>query len=110
MKACQLTVVPSLEEPLGLVAIESMMAETPVIASRTGGLTEIIEHEKTGLLVPRRDHRALGDAVLRLASDARLREQLVQAGRAFVKQRFAPDVLVNQIESIYRQIADRKAA
>ena len=59
MAIFDITVVPSVEEPLGLVAIESLAAGTPVVAANTGGLPEIVQHEKTGLLVPPSDSDAL---------------------------------------------------
>ena len=64
MAASQISIVPSIEEPLGLVAIESLLANTPVIASDTGGLKEIIKHNETGILVPPADHNALANAVI----------------------------------------------
>ena len=69
MAAFDIGVVPSLEEPLGLVAIESLMAGTAVVASDTGGLKEIISHGETGLLVPPASPESIANAVVKLASD-----------------------------------------
>ena len=97
LSALDLTVVPSIEEPLGLVALESLAAGTPVIASRTGGLPEIIDHEKTGLLVPPANPQAIENAVVRLAQSAETRQQMGDAGRLMVSDRFDPESLANQV-------------
>ena len=59
-------ILPSIYEPLGLAAIEAMASGKPTIVTRTGGLTDIVEHEKTGLLVAPKDVEALAKAMLRL--------------------------------------------
>ena len=112
MHAFDITVVPSIEEPLGLVAIESLASETPVIASHTGGLPEIIEHGQTGLLVPPRHPEALEEAISTLASDPDLRHQLGKNGRQFVRKMFEPQSLIDQVEQAYARLVapHRKAA
>lgn len=113
LAASQLTVVPSIEEPLGLVAIESLMSGTPVVASDTGGLTEIIRHEQTGLLVPVGDSSNLAAAVIRMAGDEPLRNKLAENGRQHVQTTFSKSILIDQVEQVYNQVAaapSRKAA
>ena len=107
MTACDVTVVPSLEEPLGLVAIESLMAKTPVVASRTGGLKEVVIDGQTGLLVPPGDENAIAAAVIRLAKDKGLREQLSQNGYEHVCKTFAPSNLIDQVADIYQRILSK---
>ena len=109
MTAFDFTVVPSLEEPLGLVAIESLAAGTPVIASNTGGLPEIIQHDSTGLLVPPRDAEALAEGVIRLASDQSLRHRLGSVGRSFVINHFSPERLVSQVERIFERVVAQQS-
>lgn len=110
MAACELTVVPSVEEPLGLVAIESLMAGTPVVASCTGGLTEIIKHNQTGLLVPVGDEAAIAQAVVALANDSQFRNRLAMQGREHVFHTFSPKHLIDQVESVYNHLLQRKRA
>ena len=110
MAACDMTVVPSLEEPLGLVAIESLMAKTPVVASRTGGLQEVILDNQTGLLVEPCDEQAIAKSVIRLAQDPLLRQRLAEQGKAHVLQTFAPDQLLNSVVKIYERILHFKRA
>jgi glycosyltransferase involved in cell wall biosynthesis len=77
-----LAVVPSREpEPFGRVAIEAMAASLPVVAAAHGGLKEIVDHKKTGLLVAPNDPRALADGLGRLLRSADLRRQMGTAGR-----------------------------
>ena len=109
LSALDLTVVPSLEEPLGLVALESLAAGTPVIASHTGGLPEIIDHGKTGLLVPSADPAALENAIVRLAESAKTRQRMGEAGRAMVSERFDPTSLANDVEAIYQRVIQSRA-
>lgn len=78
-------VVPSLAEPFGITAIESMLDGTPVIASNSGGLKEIVEDEKTGLLVSPGDVDMLASAILRLWQHPELRKKL--AGASIEKAR-----------------------
>lgn len=101
LTAFDITVMPSIEEPLGLVAIESLMAGTPVVASATGGLVEIVQPNKNGLLVPPCDSTALADAVIKLAVDSELRNRLGSQGRQSVRDKFAPQTLIDQVEEVY---------
>ena len=78
-------VVPSLAEPFGITAIESMLDGTPVIASNSGGLKESVEDEKTGLLVSPGDVDMLASAILRLWQHPELRKKL--AGASIEKAR-----------------------
>ncbi len=110
MAVFDITVVPSVEEPLGLVAIESLAAGTPVVAANTGGLPEIVQHEKTGLLVPPSDSDALATAIMRYINDEELRNRLGEAGKQYVLDRFSPESLVSDIESVYEQVCYRRSA
>lgn len=74
-------VVPSLAEPFGITAIESMLEGTPVIASDSGGLKEIVEDERTGLLVSPGDIDMLASAILRLWEHPELRKKLSGASK-----------------------------
>lgn len=75
-------VVPSLwEEPFGMAAIDAMMRGSAVIASRIGGLTEIVLHGETGHLTPPGDIGALAEALLRICGDRETAERLGRAAR-----------------------------
>jgi glycosyltransferase involved in cell wall biosynthesis len=83
MQAADVVVVPSREEPLGLAAIEALACGIPVIASRTGGLVDVIQGDVNGLLVDPADPGAVAAALVRL-EDASLRRKLADASRASV--------------------------
>jgi glycosyltransferase involved in cell wall biosynthesis len=93
--------VPSLNEAMGQVAVEALLARTPLIASRTGGLADMIRDGESGLHVPPGDPVALASAVRRLLTDtelvARLREAGYQRGLDYTASRVVP-----QIEEVYR--------
>jgi glycosyltransferase involved in cell wall biosynthesis len=103
--ACDIAVVPSTEpEPFGLVAIEAMAASKPVIAASHGGLLEIVEHEKTGLLVSPGDVNAFADAIAKLAADECLREMLGKAGAVRYERYFSREAMIGHFEEIYSRI------
>jgi glycosyltransferase involved in cell wall biosynthesis len=84
LAAADIVALPSLHEGLGVAALEAMAAGRPVLASRVGGLGEVVVAEETGLLVPPGDADALAAALARLAGDPALRARLGAAGRARV--------------------------
>lgn len=108
LAAMDVCVVPSIEEPLGLVAIEAQAAGTPVVVSDTGGLTEIVTHEQNGLVVPVKDSSAIAANVVRLLRDPDFATQLVANGRASVAERFAPEKLVLQVVDVLESVRRRR--
>jgi glycosyltransferase involved in cell wall biosynthesis len=104
MTAFDLLAVPSIEEPLGLVAVESLAAGTPVVATRTGGLPEIVKDKEWGMLVPPRNPEALAEAIIRLAKDAERRKQMGLAGKEFVQREFEMEALCDRVEQIYAHV------
>jgi glycosyltransferase involved in cell wall biosynthesis len=100
-RRCLLGLVPSIwAEPFGLVALEAMASGRPVIASRIGGLTDIVVDGETGLLVPPGDTDALRGAMARLLADPALRQRFGNAGRQRVA-RFQAATVIPQIERVY---------
>ncbi|MBV9354695.1 MAG: glycosyltransferase family 4 protein [Chloroflexi bacterium] len=100
-----LGLVPSVgPEGLPTVALEAMAAGRPVIASRIGGLPELVDDGETGLLVPPDDHQALAEALRRLLAEP---ERRVRMGRAAARKadQFRASQVVPRIERIYRQLA-----
>jgi glycosyltransferase involved in cell wall biosynthesis len=88
LAACDVVLMPSLREGLGLAALEAMALERPVVASRTGGIPEAVRDGETGLLVPPDDAAALADAILTLFADPARCTAYGQAGRARVAAHF----------------------
>ena len=97
---CDFFVLPSRQEPQGIVNLEAMAAGKAVLASRVGGVPEIVREGETGLLVPGEDVPALAAAMTRLAADPALRQQLGDAGRARA-QHFDWSAIAAQYLAIY---------
>jgi glycosyltransferase involved in cell wall biosynthesis len=101
-------VIPSLwHEPFGIPVIEAMAAGIAVIATRGGAFPEIVEHERTGLLVDRGDAIGLADAISRLISDDQLRTAMGIAGRKRARELFSWDRVVGQLQGLYEGLHSR---
>ncbi len=90
-------------ESFGIVLIEAMAAGVPVIASDIPGYREVVQHGKTGWLVPPRNSTMLADALLTLLQDTVRRQQLVQAATDSVEQ-YDWDRVTASIEQVYRSV------
>ena len=99
---CDFFVLPSRQEPQGIVNLEAMAAGKAVLAARVGGVPEIVQDGVTGLLVPGDDAPALAQAMTRLAADASLRQSLGAAGRERAQQ-FDWAAIAEQYLSLYAQ-------
>ncbi|MGI6452587.1 MAG: glycosyltransferase family 4 protein [Syntrophomonadaceae bacterium] len=95
--------VPSIMEGLGLVILEAMYFGVPVVASKIGGIPEIIEDGVDGLLVPPRDHQALAQALSRLLQNPGLAAEIALKGREKVSQ-FTMENMARQVEQVYEQV------
>lgn len=102
---CLFGIAPSVwPEPLGLVALEALAMGRPVIASRLGGLTDVVQHERTGLLVTPGDVQELRHAMQTLLNDAELRTRLGHAGCNLVRTQFTASAVVPKLESVYNRL------
>jgi glycosyltransferase involved in cell wall biosynthesis len=96
-------------EGLGGVLLEAMAAGVPVVATRTGGIVEVVEHGSTGLLVPPDDLDALSDALAQLIRDTARRRAMGAAGRHAVERRFSAARMASEIMELYQQVlAERR--
>ena len=91
-------------EPFGLVALEAAQMSRPVIASRVGGLPEVVAEGETGLLVPRDDPAALAEAIEVLLSDRALAVSLGAAGRERARRDFGLKRMIDDYERLYRDL------
>jgi glycosyltransferase involved in cell wall biosynthesis len=96
-----LYVQPSRHETFGVAVAEAMACAVPVVVSRTGGLTEVVEHERTGLLVPPGDPAALAAAMVALLTDRDRAARLAAAARAHVHREFTTDRMVERMVAVY---------
>jgi glycosyltransferase involved in cell wall biosynthesis len=108
LSSADVSVMPSLNEALSNVLLESMAAGAPTVATRVGGTPEALVDGKTGLLVAPGDSRALATAMSRLLTDRPLAAQLGQAARTLIQDRFSVDRMVHSTEQLYLELLARK--
>lgn len=98
-----ISVVPSIwDEPFGLVALEAMASGAALIGTEVGGIPEVIEHERTGLLVPPNDVDALVEATVFLLNNESRRKELISSGLESVRSSFNWGVLVENIDNQFK--------
>ena len=104
--AADVCVVPSFYESFGLAALESMACGTPVVASRVGGLSTVVQHGRTGYLKSWRCPEAFADSVEMIISSKRLQSSMGIAARKRAED-LGWDQVAKRILNIYRQIPAR---
>ena len=92
---------PSVYEPFGLINLEAMACETPVVASGVGGILEVVEDGKTGLLVPPAQPAALAEALTRVLGNRDRARDMGKAGRRRVEEKFAWASVAERTEQVY---------
>lgn len=100
-------VMPSLSEGFGVVALEAMAAGVPVVASRVGSLSDIIEDEKTGFLVEPQNPEDIKEAVFRILKDSKLRKNIVDNAKTNM-HKYNWDTVAQQVHYIYGSLAGVK--
>jgi len=103
-QSVDIVVIPSRQESFGVTAVEGSACARPVIASRVGGLTEVIIEGETGLLVSPENISELGEAMERLIKDPSLRDKLGRQGRANVLKNYDWQQNVTQMEVVYKRL------
>ena len=104
LHGCELFVLPSRSEPFGIAIIEALACRKPVIATSVGGIPEIIEDGRTGLLVEPNDAGALAAALLRVLQDQELRTVLATNGYRTVQERFRSENTGSAYEAVFRDM------
>ena len=107
LRNADLFLLPSESESFGLAALEAMSCGVPVIASRVGGVPEVVIDGETGLLAPVGDIAAMAAHVVRLLADAPLRARLGHAARARAETVFPLEATVSKYEDLYRRLLDQ---
>lgn len=100
-------VVPSVNEGLGLVAVEAQLCETPVIAFDSGGLSDVVSNQRTGILVEDLSASALAAAIDALLASPDRGAALGAAGRLHALATFAPESVARRYATLYRSVAAR---
>ena len=109
LQAADLLLLPSASESFGLVALEAMASQVPVVASRTGGLPEVVPDGRAGFLLPPGAVDAMAARAVELLTDEELHRRCGSAGREQA-QRFGCDVVVPRFEALYRQVLSQAPA
>lgn len=99
-----IVLMPSRREGLPLVAVQAALMGCPIVASRVGGLPEVVVHDETGLLVEREDPRGLADAITFLLEHPVVAEHLGRAARARARDLFAWERCVDAYDSLYTSV------
>jgi glycosyltransferase involved in cell wall biosynthesis len=106
LAASDLFVCPSVwDEALGNVILEAMGTGLPVVASRVGGIPEVVRDGETGLLVPPRDAAALAGAIASLLDDPARRQAMGRAGRRVVEEDFSMERAITATVDLYEELA-----
>jgi len=95
---------PRAREGLCVAILEALASGRPVVATRVGGIPEVVRDGETGLLVPPEDPAALASAVLRLVSDRDLAARLGAGGARLVREQFTFETMVEGNERVYREV------
>jgi glycosyltransferase involved in cell wall biosynthesis len=102
------TLPSTCEEAFGMVLIEAMAMAKPVVATRVGGIPEIIDHEVSGLLVPPHDAAALASALSRLIDDRQFSGKIAEEGLRLVERKFSDKAMGDSFERVITQVFDDK--
>ncbi len=110
--AADMVVVPSIHydgyvDGLPNVALEAMAAGKPLVATRVGGLAQLVHSGENGLLVDEKDSEALADAIVALARDPDLRARLGANGRTLIRESMSWDVVAERFEAVYERVTGR---
>ena len=103
MPLFDMLVLPSLNEGMGRVLVEAMAAGKPVVASRVGGIPDLVRHAETGYLVPPADEKALADGIKMLLDDPEKAKQMGLRGQEYCRQ-FSLDAMIEKLDNLYSDL------
>ena len=105
IKGFDFFVMSSVTEGLGTSLLDAMACRKAIVATRAGGIPEVVANGQTGLLVEPRDPEQMAEAIVRLVDDQALRTRMADAGYARVRQRFTVERMVAETARVYRRLA-----
>jgi glycosyltransferase involved in cell wall biosynthesis len=108
MGSFDIFVLPSLNEGMGRVLVEAMAAGLPIVASRVGGIPDLVKNGKNGLLVPPEDASALEKAITVLLKDKSQRKGMGEAGEKMCRP-YSAEAMVEKIDDLYRELLKKHA-
>ncbi len=100
LKAFKIFVLPSLSEAFGITLLEAMKTGVPIVATRVGGIPELITHNHNGLLVEPKDPKQLAATLMKLLNDKKLQRKLT-SNHAKTVDKFSADEMIEQTEKVY---------
>lgn len=104
MKAADVMVVPSIYEPFGIVALEAMASGTPLVASDVGGLSELVEHGKTGLKIYPANPDSIAWGINTILSNPQWARTMAQNALAIVKEKYSWEAIAAKTAELYRKL------
>jgi glycosyltransferase involved in cell wall biosynthesis len=110
MGAFDVFALSSLHEGVPMALLEAMALGIPIVASRVGGIPEILEDKKEAVLVPAQDAEALASAIGMIAGSSERRAELTRAARERVKARFSIQSSATQMREMYRSLSARQGS
>jgi glycosyltransferase involved in cell wall biosynthesis len=105
LKGFDLFVMSSVTEGLGTSLLDAMACSKAIVATQTGGMPEVVDHGRTGILVPPRNPPAMAAAIVRLLTQDALRRRMGDAGFDRVRQHFTVERMVRQTVAVYERLA-----
>jgi len=106
-RSADMLINPSFSESFGMALVEAMSCRVPVVATRVGGMPEIVKEGETGLLVESGDASALAAAIIDLLENRERREAMGNAGRERVQALFSWDQIVSKLSALYETILEK---
>ena len=107
VQAFDIIAVPSRVEPFGLASLEAMAAARPVVASRVGGIPEVVRDDQDGILVPPYDPKSLADGIVRLLDQPQQRVMMGDRGRRRAEEVFGLRVHGQALHGVYERVVTR---
>ena len=107
LKAFDIFVMSSVTEGLGTSLLDAMACGKPIVATTAGGIPEVVDDGRTGILVPPRDHHAMADALVKLLENESLRRQMGEAGLSLANAKFSAERMVMDTLRVYEQVRSR---
>ena len=98
---CDIFVLHSIYEAFGIVLLEAMASEKPIISTMVGGIPEVVQNEKSGILVPPKNATALATAIIQLLSDGKRAKEMGQYGRKLTEIQFNWEIIAKKYIEMY---------
>ena len=106
MTSADVLVVPSIYEPFGIVALEGMATGVPVVASRVGGLVEIIDHDRTGVFVHPRSPESIAWGICKILSDFDHAKWITENAKEELCKSYSWEAVAMKTAEVYKKVME----